>query len=44
MGTNNTVMSSIIMKGESEAALTKALQDANKEAIKLDPKDTKRQK
>ncbi len=38
MGVNNTVMSSVVMKGGSESALTKALENANEEAKKLDPK------
>lgn len=37
-------MSSIVMKNGSESALTKALENANEEAKKLDPKDGKKVK
>jgi len=33
MGTNKTVMSEVIMKGGSQSALTKALDNANAYAI-----------
>jgi hypothetical protein len=36
MGTNNTVMSSVVAKGGSEQALTSALENANEVAIKQD--------
>lgn len=38
MGTNKSVMSSVILKGGGESALIKALENANEEAKKLDPK------
>lgn len=43
-GTNRTVMSDVIVKGKGESALTKALDNANVEAVKLDPKDIKKAK
>lgn len=36
MGTNHNVLSSVIMKGGSESALTKALEDANNYQIATD--------
>lgn len=44
MGINQTVMSSVILKNNSDPALVKALSDANNYAIKLDPKDGKKSK
>ncbi len=44
MGVNKTVMSSVVMKGGSESALTKALENANEVGISLDPKDAKKAK
>lgn len=44
MGVNNTVMSSVIGKGGSESALTKALENANEVGKSLDPKDGKKAK
>lgn len=44
MGTNHNILSSIVGKGGGEATLTKALDNANEEMIKLDPKGAKKAK
>ncbi len=41
-GTNRSVMSDVVMKGGSESALTKALDNANEEQIKIDKKVSKK--
>lgn len=41
-GTNRTVMSSVVAKGGSESTLTKALENANEEAIKEEKKEPKK--
>lgn len=43
-GTNRLVQSIIVEKKGSESALTKALTNANEEAIKQDPKGAKKEK
>ena len=44
MGTNQNVLSSVIMKGGSESTLTKALENANEEQIKNDKEVSKKDK
>lgn len=43
-GTNRTVMSDVVMKNGSESTLTRALENANKEAVALDPQGKTKRK